>query len=222
MKNLFVVLGLVIAFNGFAQDRNTLKLEDLKYRSIDLSSNGNIDKSVDGTPYVYPEYVLGNVEGFPESFKMRYNAYLDEVNFKKGGGDLALLKEEKYGTINFTETNETLKLEQFTNKNISTLGYLFVVAAKDDLTIYKKSTIVYSPFVAARTTYDADSPAKYRKLGDVYFIKKGNDEIVEIPSNKNKLIEMFPEKKEAINQYFKNNKVNLSDAKDLKKLAEIL
>lgn len=80
----------------------------------------------------------------------------------------------------------------------------------------------YSPFKEAKNSYDADSPAKYKKFADVYFIKRGNSEIVEMPSNKNQLIEMFPEKKDAINQCFKANKVNLTDSKELKKIAEIL
>ncbi|WHF50483.1 hypothetical protein QGN23_08535 [Chryseobacterium gotjawalense] len=218
MKNLFTILGLVMAFNAFGQ--NIPSSSELQYRSVYLYPN--MDKVVQGTPYIYPDYVLGRVEGFPESYKMRYNANIDEINFKKGDQDLALLKDKPYGTVNFKETNEIIKLEQYIYKNNTILGYLFVVADKDNLKIFKKSTISYSPFVAAKNSYDIDKPAAYKKLPDVYFIKKGNGEIVEMPSNKNKLIDMFPEKKEAVNQYFKNNKVNLSDGKDLKKLAEIL
>ncbi len=216
MKKILAVLGLFVAFSIFGQG----PVMELPYRNINLHTG--TDKTIEGTPFIYPEYQRGSVSGFPESYKMRYNAYLDEVNFKKDDADLALLKEKVYGTIHFNETNEILKLEQYTYKKSAVQGYLFVVADKENVTIYKKLSMSYSPFKEAKNSYDTDSPAKYKKLADVYFIKRGNSEIVEMASNKNQLIEMFPEKKDAINQYFKANKVNLSDSKELKKLAEIL
>ncbi|QDP85587.1 hypothetical protein FNJ88_08430 [Chryseobacterium sp. SNU WT5] len=198
------------------------KVMDLKFRDLQRITYNPADKSVKGTPYIYPDYVLGMVEGFPETYKMRYNAHLDEVIFNTDDGDMALLKESLYSTVHFKSTKETLKLVNYVYENKEVLGYLFVVADTAGLTIFRKSTIAFLPFVPAANSYYPDSPATFRRLGNIYFIKNQNSQIEQLPSNKNKLIAMFPEKKEAIKQYFKKNKVNLSEEKDLKKLSEIL
>ncbi len=224
MKKLYTVLVLIIACEAFAQSSYQLSSQSMVVKLPHRSAHiyPPTEKSIDGTSYLYPEYVLGKVDGFPETYKMRYNANLDEVIFKKDNTDLALLKEEMYGTINLTETNEILKLANYTYKNTAIHGYLFVVAQNENLTIYKKSSIIFTPFKESKNSYDFDKPAAYVRAPDVYFMKKGTSDIVELPTKKNKLIALFPEKKEAINQYFKDNTVDLTDSKDLQKLAKIL
>ncbi|MBC7555573.1 MAG: hypothetical protein H7195_01280, partial [Chryseobacterium sp.] len=71
-------------------------------------------------------------------------------------------------------------------------------------------------------SYSDSSPASFTLTKPVYFIQKGSGEIVELPSNKKKLIEMFPDKKEALNIYFKNNKGDYSNKNDLINLANAL
>lgn len=222
MKKIIAILGVMIVSNVYSQTGLDNKLQSLVFKSVDLTKGVEIGKYIDGSPYLVKDFLIGQVEGFPDLFQIRYNAYLDEVQFKKDGALMAFLKEPKYATINFSDTNQQLKLENYNYNGQKVLGYLFVVSSNEDVKIYRKSSVVFQDFKAAKTSYDADKPANFRRIPDVYFIKKGTSDIVELPSNKNKLITMFPEKKEVINQYYKNNSVNLSEDVDLKKLSEIL
>ncbi|WP_090082645.1 hypothetical protein [Halpernia frigidisoli] len=74
----------------------------------------------------------------------------------------------------------------------------------------------------AKSFYDTAQPASFLKADPIYFIQKNNAEIVELPNSKKKLIAAFPDKKDAINQYFKDNKGDFSNKADLQKLAAIL
>jgi hypothetical protein len=177
--------------------------------------------NVDGTPYLYP-FMNAKVKDVAGVTKMRYNAYNDEVEYQTENGDLALLKQPKFGDIYFTEYDLHLKLVNYNYNNATITGYLFELVDKPNLKIYKREHINYYDAKTARNSYDAGSPPSFKVAEPVYFIQKNGGPITELPSNKKKLIALFPDKKEAIIQYFKNNKGDFSKKNDLEKLADIL
>ena len=222
MKKIIAIFVLIIASNAYSQTGLDNKIQDLVFKSVDLATGVEVGKYVDGSPYLVKDFLMGKVEGFPDFYQIRYNAYLDEVQFKKDNKIMAFLKEEKYGTIKFTDTNETLKLANYKYENNSVLGYLFVIADTGNVKIYRKSSVTFQDFKVAKNSYETDSPANFRRAPDVYFVQRGTAGIVELPSNKKQLIELFPDKKEEIKNYLKDNKLDYNTKNNVQKLAAIL
>ncbi|WP_417430988.1 hypothetical protein [Halpernia sp.] len=228
MRKLLIIPLLIFTFSkNIAQKPRDLptpfptnKIDGI-YSGIEGHKLLNNNENIDGTPYAYP-FMDAKVKGVEGTTKMRYNANNDEVEYETENGNLALLKLPKFSDIYFEALNLHLKLVTYNYNNTKITGYLYEIIDKPTVKIYRKEHITYNKAKPARTSYDEAANANFSKDKPVYFIKKGDAEIVEMPSNKKKLIEMYPEKKEIITQYFKNNRVDLSDSKDLQKLAEIL
>lgn len=194
---------------------------DQAYYAIQGNKLLDSKADVDGTPYLYP-FMDAKVKDVGGVTKMRYNANNDEVEYQTENGNLALLKQAKFGDIYFTEQNLHLKLVTYNYDMATVTGYLYELINKPALKIYKREHIDFSKAKAARNSYSDSSPASFTLSKPVYFIKNGTSEIVELPSNRKKLIEMFPDKKEAINMYFRNNKGDYVNKNDLINLANAL
>ena len=219
MKKPFIISFILLSFTTIiAQQPSNL---DKSYFTIE--GNKLIDSKivVDGTPYLHP-FMNAKVEGVQGTTKMRYNAYNDEVEYQTESGNLALLKLAKFSDIYFLEQGLHLKLVTYEYNKTPITGYLFELVNKPEIKIYKREHITFNAEKAARTSYNTATPASFSHDKPVYFIQKGAGAIVELPSNKRKLTELFPAKKDAINQLFKSNNIDFSNTSDLEKLADIL
>ena len=219
MKKLLIIPILLGSFTTIVAQYDTNA--DKAYYIIEGNKLLDSKPNVDGTPYLYP-FMNAQVKDVAGVTKMRYNANNDEVEYETENGNLALVKQPKFGDIYFTEMGLHLKLVTYNYNNLPITGYLFELVDKPDLKIYKREHINYYDAKVARNSYDAATPATFKLDEPTYFIQKGTGEITELPSSKRKLIEMYPDKKEAITQYFKNNKGNFSNKNDLEKLSQIL
>ena len=64
-------------------------------------------------------------------------------------------------------------------------------------------------------------PAKYYKSSDIYFLKT-KEKILEFPSSKKRLSKIFPDKKEAIEAFVKENKIDFDKESDKIKIIDFL
>ena len=219
MKKLLIIPFILASFITIMAQQGSNA--DNAYFAIEGSKLLQNNINIDGTPYIYP-FMNAKVKGVDGTTKMRYNANNDEVEYQTENGNLALLKQAKFSDIYFTEMNLHLKLITYNYDKSTITGYLYELINKPDIKIYKREHVSYNAAKAARTSYDSATPPNFKLDEPTYFIQKGAGEIVELPSNKKKLITLFPDKKEAITQYFKNNKGDYSNKKDLENLVEIL
>ncbi|MGS0748472.1 hypothetical protein [Halpernia sp. GG3] len=219
MKNLLIIHCLMASFvTVVAQQISNL---DKSFYTIEGNKLLQSSVSIDGTPYLYP-FMNANVEGVQGSTKMRYNANNDEVEYETANGNLALLKQAKFSDIYFLEQNMHLKLVTYNYDKATITGYLYLLVDTPNLKIFKREHINYYPEKVAKSSYDTSSPPSFIKADAAYFVQRGTSGIVELPSNKKQLIELFPDKKEEIKNYLKDNKLNYSNKNDVQKLAAIL
>lgn len=185
------------------------------------SKRGLSYDEIKGTPYLnkmfsQANFIISdkvNIEKAPA----RYNAYSDNIEFTKGDEILALLSDNPFTKIEFPDTNQTLvKL----NIDDDLKGYFFeIVRGKNSL--YKKVKAKFNDFVPAANSYAMDRPANFNILNPTYYIntEKG---FIKRPNNKKEIIEQLPEKREALNTFFKENKIRFDKEEDLKKLVSFL
>lgn len=179
---------------------------------------------VKGSPYIDKVFGHGKVVNAAENVFLRYNAYDDVFEFISPSNDtLVLNKTEAYGDIVFRSTKINYRLLNYTSKNGKpTTGYLIHLYEKNDFILYKKQKVNFSSARPAVSSYAADLPAEYTIAADVFYLKSKDQDIFEFPTNKKGLVKLYPNRKEAIETFLKQNNINFTSETDLKKLIDFL
>jgi hypothetical protein len=177
-----------------------------------------------GSPYNEKMFSQAKVGILDQKIYMRYNIYEDNFEFISAKNDtLVLDKTEDFGNIIFTNTTRKYKLITYTNGNNKLFyGYLLELYSKNEVILYRKDNITFTDEKLAKTTLEQNKPAKYAVSSPSYFIKFKEKSATEFPDSKKEIIKMVPDKKEAIDSFFKENKINFDDENDLSKIIDLL
>ncbi|WP_332453896.1 hypothetical protein [Chryseobacterium aquaticum] len=173
---------------------------------------------IQGTPYFTKGFNVAKFSGTHETAPARYNSYNDEVEFMKDEKTFVLPKDDKFSTIFFTNTKDKL-VRLNTDDDLS--GYFFEILDTNNFGLYKKVKTKFIDAVVAANSYATDRPASFKTLDPIFYIKTENG-FIKNPKNQKEIISYFPEKKESLNIFFKENKTKFDKEEDLKKLVIFL
>ena len=223
--NFFMTLLIFITFSSFSQeDRSGGK--SFKYQPV--LGNGVFREEakaieIQCSPYLNKNFSQVKVESVEEKSKMRYNVFKDEFEFITVKNDTLILdKLEDFKDLTFVATNTKYKLVNYINLDDKfQFGYLIDIYQKNDFGLFKKENIGLTEEKIAKTSLEQNMPAKYFKSSDIYFLKT-KDKIVEFPSSKKRLSKIFPDKKEAIEAFVKENKIDFDKDSDKIKIVDFL
>lgn len=185
--------------------------------------NSNSGKSltyddIKGTPYHSKGYSLAKFSGTSETAPARYNSYSDQVEFSKEDKVFVLPKNDAFAKVVFENPKEVL-INLNTNDDLS--GYFFELVDGKNM-LYKKVKTKFVDAVASNNPYaSSETPASFKQLDPVYYIKTENG-FIKKPKNQKEIIAQFPDKKDALNTFFKENKIKFDKEEDLKKLVQFL
>lgn len=185
------------------------------------SKRGLTYDEIQGTPYpdkIFSEanFIISDKDKI-ETAPARYNAYSDQIEFKKGDEILVLFSENPFNRIEFNPTNQVLVKLNIDNE---IKGYFYeIIGGKNSL--YKKVKAKFNDFAPAANSYAMDKPANFNMLNPIYYIKTESG-FIKKPKNKKEVIDLFPEKKDSLEVFFKENKLKLDKEEDLKKLVNFL
>lgn len=216
---LFLVATSSLQFAAQTPSMDNLELNRSNIALIGSAKKPSMD--IEGSIFVYPDFITGRVKGSSVLHKIRYNAFDDELQIIKDGTYYNLKKTYNF-PIEFVDTNEMIIYLTYHLDNARYDGYLFEVANNGHFAIYRKTKIVFIPEKVGRTSFEMSTPPEYKRLPDVYFFQEDNGEINALPQLKKELVNLFPEKKELINQNFKGRKIDFSNISEISKLLIVL
>lgn len=170
-----------------------------------------------GSPYHTTDFHLAKIADNYEKAPVRYNSYLDEIEFQKDGKPLVLPKEEKFSRIEIVSPKSTIVLKE-TKDELS--GYFFELVNGSNK-LYKKVRTKFNDVVPAANSYASDKAAFFRTLDPVYYIQTTKGLIRKTKKEKDILL-FFPDKKDSIEAFFKSNSIKLNKEEDLIKLVNFL
>ncbi|MFA7687503.1 MAG: hypothetical protein WCY25_06540 [Moheibacter sp.] len=148
-------------------------------------------------------------------YKLRYNAYFDEIEYEDNGKRYYLAKTIDE-TVYFRELNKKYVCMNYTYDGENKTGFLVEIFVGDKYSVYKREKIEY--FIGHKADeVKTTGSQQYKKLKDVYFIEM-NENLVPIPNSKKKFSSMFGEKESEVFEYLKENKISLNDLMDLRQL----
>ncbi|SFT56446.1 hypothetical protein SAMN05421857_1658 [Chryseobacterium formosense] len=222
MKKIILSILVIYSSYGFAQ--NVILTRDAFSQGTALSAmvNTRTGKSltyseVAGSPYVNVNFSMAKIAENYEKIAVRYNSYADQIEFERNGSIMVLPKETLFSRIEIETPKQTIvNLE--TNDELS--GYFYEIV-NGKVALYKKVKTIFIDTKPASNSYSTEEPAHFKLLDPIFYIK--NDKgYIKKPRNQKEIIAQFPDKKDVLNVFFKENKIKFDKEDDLKKLVSYL
>lgn len=221
MKKIITGIFCLATLLGFSQQRTSYEIgSNITGVNFDNAYRVEYKENVVGSPYYNEELILAKITGYEnENFALRYNAYQDEIEFKKDG-ELYYLPKIEDMVVKFISPAKEYHYKKYSDKNIQLRGFL-VLLFDNKIALYKKEQIKFITAKEAENSYTRDKPATYTKIADTFFIQKG-DVVNNFPKNRKELIGLFPDKKAEITAFLKKTKISFSKEIDLINLVNFL
>ena len=188
------------------------------------SRNNEFNNEVEGNMYFDTDFHLAIVDGKKEKpYMLRYNAYLDVMEFYEGK-ELYFVEKDRHKIFDFGSGNYTYILENYVpkGKNESINGYL-IQLVKGNVTLYKSQTIVYRLAETKNIGFGQESKQERLEAAkEVYYVKVGEANVVELPGSNDKLAELLNRNKKEFSKFMKENSLNMKREKDIVKLFKFI
>lgn len=225
MKKIIFSVLLISFTSSFGQNGMILTNRDFTEGSTfsGLISSKNSGRSLNydeviGSPYSNVNFSLAKIAENYEKIPVRYNSYTDQIEFQKDGTVMVLPKESAFGKIEIVSPKQTLVLLA-TKDDLD--GYFYELIDGKNASLYKKVQTKFIDVIPASNTYSSDKPATFKTQDPIYYIKTEKG-FIKRPKNVKEIIEQYPDKKDALNSFLKENKLKLQKEEDLKKIVTFL
>ena len=161
------------------------------------------------------------VDNLEKPFKMRYNAFSDEMEFDNEGV-LYDLDKTQYKMVNFDDLNKKYAIVNYQDGNQKRFGYLVELVSGSKSSLLKSEGIEFYEGKKSTTGFGVETLPEYKQKKEKFYMKMENGSVSEIPSSKGKFSELFGENASKVEEFIKKNKISLSTEKDLKTLFQFI
>ena len=166
--------------------------------------------------YANPNFISGNIYQEDQLIKsgvpMRFNAFADEIEIKQNPSDKAYSALVKDPSIFVKMGTDLYVLVPYKGSNEKG-GYFNVLYDGKTYDLYKKTKADFREAVKSETTYGRDTPPSFSKNTTYYLVEDGR--FLEMPSSKNKILNMMDSKGSEMKEFIKKNKLDLNKEQDL-------
>jgi hypothetical protein len=182
-----------------------------------------------GSPYEYEAFKKGKVyyeEEYLGEFYYRLNIFSNEIEVKR-----TLLEEENYKALIANEkvslvasNGKEYRYLTFKNeKNNTETGYITQLLNGSDYKLYKRVVAKYLEAKPAANSMVNPIPSRFTQFTEYYIQHDPSNEIVELPTKKNKMLKFFDSAvAKEIKDFIAQENINLAQEKDLIKIIAFL
>jgi hypothetical protein len=208
----FVIL-LIFAFSGISASAQQFTLEGLYDRYLlEKFRNMGDYANIDGYPYLDRNFSEAKVvfkDGTVQLHALRYNNFLDEMEFKQN--DVITHIANKSTIDEIIINDKVFKVYPLEKSNQSSFTY-FIELVSGKVSLLQKAPIEYLPEKRIQGGYQDYLPPRFVVKDPVYFIKiqEGNPE--ELPSGKGRFLKYMDEKGLNASQIFNKNKLKVNES----------
>lgn len=175
-----------------------------------------------GTPYNNPSYLNGNIykgdELLATNVGLRFNAFEDEMEVKESvtrpDSEAKVLTKDP--DIYVKIVNDIYVFVPY-DGGIEGGGYFHVLFEGNKIDLFKKLKKEFVPEKKSTSSITPGFPAQF-KDAPVYYIVDKKGKFYELPSSKRKMLKVFGENKDRVNDYIKEKNLDTDKETDLKRL----
>ena len=181
--NIFLIILVSVSFINLYSQYNTIGslINDVNTLSYRNSSSTMIYSNIDGSPYYSKDFKESTVylnDGRWGTLPIRYDLFLDEIEFSKDNKTLWLIK----GDIKKVQIGKETIVARAASENSGKLLYLFLQDS-GKYSLFIKKGVEYKPYVEAKG-YADPVPEKFVEKKDEFYVQIENNPLKKIRSKK--------------------------------------
>lgn len=221
-----IITFFIILTNTYSQTQpgfntNSSSFEFINYQR--LKNKDNLNKNYEGSPYLNEEFILGSISPNKKNFLIRYNAYNDLFEVKKGKDSILNLNKRN---LDYIIELDGLTFKSFkyrtSEEESKQFGYFAIMTnLESNFVLLKNYEKKFTEEQKAINSYTSDIPASFSSTTNNYFLLTTTDnkeEIKEISTKAKDLYNLLPKKKDKIKSFIKKDKLKLKNESDLIKV----
>ena len=168
---------------------------------------------IKGSPYLDDTFADGAIHYASKvhTAPVRYNIFLDVVEYQQAGKPLALDPNETIKKVRIGEM--TLIPMKYEDNGKSKFAY-FQLLDSGKVTLYSKKKIIILQPKKGGALDGSDQPAEYKRSGDTFYFKTSDGVLQEIESIKS-MIATLPDKQEELTVFAKKEKISPRKEKEV-------
>lgn len=173
---------------------------------------------VDGTPYMNDDFLPAMLYPDEKLYLARYNAAYDEIEVQLAEDKILVLDNARRDyTMVFQDSD--LTYTTLYNQGEKMPGYYVELASMDNISVYKKQTKRFVEGRKATDNFSKNQNAYFTDVSEAFFIRlKEDGPIEEMPTKRKKFAKLFGPKEDAIDDYIKDNDIDLEKESGIKKI----
>ncbi|REL24678.1 hypothetical protein DYD21_17640 [Rhodohalobacter sp. SW132] len=191
------------------------------YQMIQDLSPGYMERfekeiDADGSPYLFNEFLSGSLTFMNgktvSDVPLRFNIHEENVQFQNNG-NIFVLDAEVINKIEITGQNETITLQKgFDARRLSENNFVEILADGDAKFMVKYSATLRQ----ANANYGASANTNEFSTTETYYVKFGNEDTERLRRlNERRVLRVFPDHSDEIEQFVNNNNLQLDNADDV-------
>lgn len=225
-RKLLSIIFLFSCINSSYSQNGLNGVQNLVNDGFISTTATKFNTNIKGSPYITDEFNLAKISNSTNQiYSVKYNGFLDEFEMQGKDNEIYAINknESKDLIITFINTKKKYQIfNYFNEENDLELGYFIHINSQNPIKLLKKERIIFISEKKSSTGYDRAQPAEYKRSKDKYYIKVKDLEAVLLPSNKKKLVILFPTFEKKILTFIKTEKIKLKKETDLMKLINYL
>lgn len=219
-RHIFICFILIVTgLEGSCQD--WIRSDDLNKFTHKVRTQ-NIEMYVDGTPYLYDEFIAGTIATndslLYDNIFLRYNIYNDEMEFQLNVQNEVRIIGNPRDFLFFSINDKVFNYFTFVEKNRPQHGY-FEVLNQGRCFVLVRRNIVFAEREEARAYSDA-KPPRFEKMQDQFYLKFGDKLPVRVRLRRRSILEVFDDKRHEINNFIRQERLSFRNVDDLVKVAD--
>ncbi|WP_298512693.1 hypothetical protein [uncultured Kordia sp.] len=189
----------------------------------DLTNGESLESVIskaEGSQFYDATFREATISSTENVFKVRYNAFLDEMEILDKDAVVILDKRHQKHLIAFPEKNLRYKVLRENNEdNTSTLAYFVLLEEDNYLSLYRKDHKKYVPSRNQRTS----DKAEFQNARSRFYVEINNSgTVIPLPRNNKEFAALFSTKKEKVKAYIKQENLKVRKENDLLKLIKYI
>ena len=220
MNRIYYIVFIIslLPFNFlFSQETSSEFMLEVNAIAARNAAGGLTYDNIEGSPHYFDEFVKSTVhlkDGRTTSLLLRYDLFLDEIEFKR---DEKIFWLGKKDVLNVEYGKEMLYPEPF-SETPGKLTYFFA-KERGKYALYIRKKVSFHPKAPSKG-YTESLPDRFERDRDEFYLKQLDMPALEI-INKKTLIGILSENEPAL-EYIKKSKIKASKEKDLIELVKFL
>jgi hypothetical protein len=202
---------LIREFNIYQSSMgNTILKTDLHYADIS------------GSPYYKQDFAESEIISRDSikyvNVKLRYNMYTDQMEFLKGNEVLAISNPTDFS---YFIMDEDVFIYQSYLSGTSSIkrGYFQLLNFGPSVKLAKRFNLFYEP-PSEPDAYASAKPAKFVRRSDIYYLQFPGSVFTEVNLNRKKILEVFPDKKQELENFISDKRLKFRSEDDLISLVD--